>query len=447
MANSYLQRTPSSTGNRRKWTFSCWLKRSKIVPSGDQQIFSATGGGSTVDEFKFQNDKLKMVNYNGSSNIVTLRTTRVFRDTSAWYHIVLQADTDNATSTERWKLYVNGEQVSFDDETSFGTQNLDTYVNSTNIHRIGTDARSPANHMDGYFAHIHFTDGSLYGPSTFGQTDSTTGIWKPILAPSVTYGTNGFFLKFASSGSLGTDSSGNSHTWSVNGNMKQSQTTPSNVFCKPNQLDYAGSVSQMEKNGLRLNNTGGAGDVAARSTQAVKSGKWYYECKSTISDGHGNRKMVGFVDVESPVNNPRTLTSNAWKGIVMDLQTGNVYKNASTSGVTNVSAFSTGDIVQVYFDADNGDLRLGKNGTVLNSGNAVATGLDMTYFYTPYNCQDGGGSNNGVMDYNFGEGTFGGIDVASSNSDANGYGLFEYDPTLSGTEYYALCTKNIKEYG
>src|SRR5210317_362967 len=445
MANSYLQRTPSSLGNKRKWTFSCWVKRSKLLSSATHHIFSATNGSNTVDEFVFQNDKIKMVHYNGSSNLVQLRTTRVFRDTSAWYHIVLQADTDNATSTNRWKLYVNGESEPFDDETTFGSQNLDTYVNSTDVHRIGSDARTPATYLDGYFAHIHFTDGSLYGPSTFCQTDSTTGIWKPILSPSVTYGTNGFFLKFASSGSMGTDSSGNGHTWSVNGNLKQSQTTPSNIFCKPNQLDYAGDVAEMEKNGLRLNTSGGGNDVAARGTFAVKSGKWYYEAKSTISAGSGNRKMVGFVDTESPVNNPRTLGGSAWKGVVMDMFNGDVYRNASAA--SDSGDFGDGDIVQVFMDLDNGLMYLGKNGTMLNSGNAVSAALDSGIFYSPYFCQDGGGSNNGVMDYNMGEGTFGGNDISSSNSDANGYGLFEYEPTHNSVNYYALCTKNINTYG
>jgi len=445
-ANSYMTRTNSSGGNRNTFTFSAWIKRSQI--SAGSKLFDA-GTSTSTDTGRFfigffSSDKLVVV-----GGATTYRvTSRVFRDTASWYHIVVAVDTTQSTAADRIKVYVNGDLITTWDTNNAITENLNTPVNeNAKAHVYGRNQASSSENFDGYFAHIHHIDGTQYAASDFGLTDSTTGIWKPKLAPSVTYGTNGVFLKFASSGSLGTDSSGNGNTFSVNGNLKQSQTTPSNVFCKPNQLDFAGTVAEMEKNGLRLNNAGGGSDVAARSTQAVKSGKWYYECKSTISAGHGNRKMVGFVDVESPVNNPRTLTSNDWKGIVMDLQTGYVYKNASTSGVTNVSAFSTADIVQVYFDADNGELRIGKNGTMENSGNAVATGLDMTYFYTPYNCQDGGGSNNGVMDYNFGEGTFGGIDVSSANSDANGYGLFEYDPTLSGTEYYALCTKNIKEFG
>lgn len=445
MANSYMTRTNGTTGNRQVWTMSAWVKFSKISVSSC--IFSVGTATSDTGALRILNIGGDQIQIRGGATVFRT-TTAVFRDTAAWYHIVVAQDSTQASADDRLKLYINGSQI-----TDFSTNNavplnLNSPVNeSGKTHTIGRRADNDGDYLDGYIAHFHLIDGTQYAASDFGQTDATTGIWKPKLSPSVTYGTNGVFLKFASSGSLGTDSSGNSNTYSVNGNLKQSQTTPSNIFCKPNQLDYAGDVAEMEKNGLRLNNSGGGNDIASRSTHAIKSGKWYYECKSTISAGSGNRKIVGFVDVESPVNNPRTLTANGWKGIVMDLQTGNVYKNASTSGVTNVSAFSTGDIVQVYFDADNGELRIGKNGTMENSGNAVATGLDMSYFYTPYNCQDGGGTNNGVMDYNFGEGTFGGTDISSANSDANGYGLFEYDPTLSGTEYYALCTKNINTYG
>jgi len=443
MANSYMTRTNGTSGDRQVWTMSAWVKFSKISVSSC--IFST--GTATSDT-----GALRILNVGGdqiqirSGATVFRTTTAVFRDTAAWYHIVVAQDSTQATADDRMKLYINGSQI-----TDFSTNNavplnLNGPVNeSGKVHTIGRRSDNNGDYLDGYIAHFHLIDGTQYAASDFGQTDATTGIWKPKLSPSVTYGTNGVFLKFASSGSLGTDSSGNSNTYSVNGNLKQSQTTPSNVFCKPNQLDYAGDVAEMEKNGLRLNNSGGGNDVAARGTFAVKSGKWYYEAKSTISAGHGNRKMVGFVDTESPVNYPRTLTANAWKGVVVDLYNGDVFRNAS--GASNSGSWGNGDIIQVFMDLDNGLMYLGKNGSMLNSGNAMNAALDSGIFYSPYFCQDGGGSNNGVMDYNMGEGTFGGGDVSSANSDANGYGLFEYEPTHNGVNYYALCTKNINTYG
>ena len=442
--NSYMTRTNSSGGNRNTFTFSAWIKRSDI--SAGCKLFDV-GTSTSTDTGRFfigffSSDKLVVV-----GGATTYRvTSRVFRDTASWYHIVVAVDTTQSTADDRIKVYVNGDLITTWDTNNAITQSLNTPVNeNAKTHVYGRNQASSSENFDGYFAHIHHIDGTQYAASDFGSTDSTTGIWKPKLAPSVTYGTNGVFLKFASSGSLGTDSSGNSNTFSVNGNLKQSQTTPSNVFCKPNQLDYAGTVDEMEKNGLRLNTAGGGSDIAARGTFAVKSGKWYYEAKSTISTGSGNRKMAGFVDTESKANNPRSLTSSPWKGVVVDLFDGDVYRNAS--GASNSGSWSTGDIVQVFMDLDNGLMYLGKNGAMLNSGNAMNAALDSGIFYTPYFCQDGGGSNNGVMDYNMGEGTFGGTDVSSSNSDANGYGLFEYEPTHNGVNYYALCTKNIKEFG
>jgi len=443
MANSYMTRTNGTSGDRQVWTMSAWVKFSKISVSSC--IFSTGTAASDTGALRILNvggDQIQI----RSGATVFRTTTAVFRDTAAWYHIVVAQDSTQATADDRMKLYINGSQI-----TDFSTNNavplnLNGPVNeSGKVHTIGRRSDNNGDYLDGYITHFHLIDGTQYAASDFGQTDATTGIWRPKLSPSVTYGTNGVFLKFASSGSLGTDSSGNSNTYSVNGNLKQSQTTPSNIFCKPNQLDYAGTVAEMEKNGLRLNNSGGGNDVAARGTFAVKSGKWYYEAKSTISAGHGNRKMVGFVDTESPVNYPRTLTANAWKGVVMDMYNGDVYRNASAA--SDSGDFGDGDIVQVFMDLDNGLMYLGKNGTMLNSGNAVSAALDSGIFYSPYFCQDGGGSNNGVMDYNMGEGTFGGGDVSSANSDANGYGLFEYEPTHNSTNYYALCTKNINTYG
>jgi len=453
MASTYLQRTPGSAGNRRKWTFSCWLKRSNLVPGGDQQIMSATNGSNTVDEFKFQNDKLKWVVFNGSSNVVTLRTTRVFRDISAWYHIVLQADTENVTSTNRWKLYVNGEQVSFDDETDFGSQNLDAHTNAANVHRIGTDARSPANHMDGCFAHIHFTDGSLYDASVFGETDSTTGIWKPKLSPSVTYGTNGYFLKFASSGSMGTDSSGNGNNFTVSGNLTQTQDTPSNVFATFNPL--ARNNGNTYTNGNTVYDYSNNYQKSGIATQTFSSGKWYAEFKKNGSE-MPHYGIAG--DTYHSDGRTVTDTSGSWtydiKGhtgtVVLQIDgsgTRNIWADGSDTGTDTDFYAGTGDIIMIAFDSDTGKIWFGKNGTWSNSGNP-ATGSNPTYTYSGSATKDFtfavSTENNSSISANFGNGYFGTTAVSSANSDGGGIGLFEY-AVPSG--FYALCTKNINTYG
>jgi len=433
MANSYLQRTPSSLGNKRKWTFSCWVKRSKLLSSATHQIFSATNGSNTVDEFVFQNDKIKMVHYNGSSNLVQLRTTRVFRDTSAWYHIVLQADTDNATSTNRWKLYVNGESEPFDDETTFGSQNLDTYVNSTDVHRIGSDARTPATYLDGYFAHIHFTDGSLYGPSTFGQTDSTTGIWKPILSPSVTYGTNGFFLKFASSGSMGTDSSGNGNDFTVGGgNLTQTQDTPSNVFCTLNPLSVATNHTLTNANLTSTNSSSSQGGVNGTLNYPT-SGKWYHEVKINAEDS-SKGQGVGIGD------NVYRSDWGTYSNFVGYLSDGTITAQGDAGYTSYGTAQNVGDIIGVAYNADDQELTFYLNGT--SQGAISTSSMDGTIDFDNL-CPLAFGRNMG-QSFNFGNGYFGTTAVSSANSDGGGIGLFEYE-VPSG--YYALCTKNINTYG
>ena len=436
MASTYLQRTPGSAGNRRKWTFSCWLKRSNLVPGGDQQIMSATNGSNTVDEFKFQNDKLKWVVFNGSSNVVTLRTTRVFRDISAWYHIVLQADTENATSTNRWKLYVNGEQVSFDDETDFGSQNLDAHTNAANVHRIGTDARSPANHMDGCFAHIHFTDGSLYDASVFGETDSTTGIWKPKLSPSVTYGTNGYFLKFASSGSMGTDSSGNANNFTVNGTMTQTIDTPSNFFATLNPLDNfycAGTFS----NGNNTIVTGSSEYSYVRGTLGVSQGKWYYEAKAVATSSANTWYSIGWSG-NSP-NGTTTPLGNQSDAVAYQGQNGTIRIN--TVETSTGTTFTTGDIIGTALDLDNNLVYFYKNGTLVNSGGTSITASASTTngIWCPA-VGDFDGTGTKTWSANFGNGYFGTTPVASAQNPDDGIGIFEYTVP---TGYKALCTKSI----
>lgn len=454
MADSYLTRTVTSAGNRKTWTFSCWVKRctTSVNANGYDSIFSTNISNEGINiafgngAFSAAGDYFEVTHAASSGGGTTdwsVRTDQVLRDTAGWYHLVVAFDTTQSTTADRVKLYVNGSEV--DKTVTTGPAlNTDYEVNNTQQHTIGRWQRDGNSYFDGYLSHFNFCDGTAYAASDFGQTNSTTGIWGPKVSPSVTYGTNGFFLKFENSGSLGTDSSGNGNNWSVSGSLLQGRTTPSNSFNTINTIDCSANASQIKVSATQLYATGG-GDIATRGTLGVNSGKWYWECKSIISAGHGNRKMVGFYDGSSPVGNGRALSS--YQGVLVDLQTGTVYKNGSTSGTTNISSFSSGDIVGVFFDADNGEMRFSKNGNMENSGNAVATGVDMSnYLYLPYISQDGGGTNNGDMNCNFGEGYFATTAVSSGNADANGYGQFEYNPVVSSTNYYALCTKNMEQY-
>ena len=208
-----LSRTPSIASNRKTWTWAGWVKMSGLGPN--QYIFN-TGGGLPIDGFAFTaNNNIKYRSYNGTSEVIQLITTQVFRDASAWYHIVFAMDTTQATESNRLKLYVNGTQVTTFSSQRYGSQNYDTNINNTAPHLIGTYAG--LDYLDSYLADIHLIDGQALDPTSFGEFD-TNGVWQPI-AYEGTYGTNGFHLPFSdnsTAAALGTDTSGNGNTWTVN---------------------------------------------------------------------------------------------------------------------------------------------------------------------------------------------------------------------------------------
>ena len=438
MASTYLTRTPSSSGNLRTFTFSAWFKKSATnagylfgagdMSDGDPSV--AIEAGETI-QFRV---------YAGG-HISRLIPTQVARDNSAWYHYVVGVDTTQATASNRVKVYINGTQVTDFSTEDYMTQNYDTVVNSSSYaQRVGDRGGSQFN---GCMAHVHLIDGTQYAASDFGETDSTSGIWKPKTNPSVTYGTNGFFLKFANSASLGLDSSGNSNNLTVSGTGTQTQDTPSNVFAVLNPLTGATHTGLTLANGnLTIDGNTGTAWRSLMATLGVSSGKWYYEVK--VKNLNDNVR-IGLIDVD------QMLQGN---GYFMIKSRGYSYNNDGQKSNNDSSAsygnsYTTNDIIGVAMDLDNGKLYFSKNGTYQNSGvptsGSTGTGsaydISSGYTYAPciatYTATD-------KLECNFGNGRFGTTALASSNSDGNGYGLFEYSVP---TGYYALCTKNIKLYG
>jgi hypothetical protein len=296
MASTYLEKTLGTATNSKIWTFSTWLKRSGLNSS--QHIFSIDNG-SARDAFSFDSDNgLRFYLNDSAAGNADLSTNRILRDTSAYYHLVLTVDTTQATQEDRIKLFINGTQYSWDETVIWtNTLNANTFNASGNTFRIGRD-RTAANYFDGVLTHTHFTDGYAYDASTFGQTDATTGIWKPKTSPSVTYGTNGFFLKFESSGSMGLDNSGNANNFTVSGNLTQTVDTPSNVFVTFNPLDTtrtSSSTPLFQNGNTTAYNAASDGSYLA-STMAVNKGKWYAEFK--VGAG-ANTRNFGILDVTS----------------------------------------------------------------------------------------------------------------------------------------------------
>jgi len=436
MASTYLSRTPASAGNRKTFTFSGWFKRSALGASN--RIFDVGTGLGDGDRFLIQfystGDTLAVMG--GATNWRI--TSQVFRDVSAWYHIVVAVDTTQATASDRIKVYVNGSQI-----TSFGTSNdpslnFDLGTNSTSLHTIGSST-APGVYYDGFMAHVHLTDGTAYDASAFGQTDATSGIWKPKISPSVTYGTNGFFLKFGNSASLGTDSSGNGNNFTVNGSGTQTLDTPSNVFATLNAIREAGDTRTFANGNTKVTATTTDGVFhCSYSTLGVTQGKWYAEFKLAVGGNPTNNALIagGSAEVsqDNANNNGNVVGQSAYNGV------GSFSIDAvPESGITTYTA---GDIIGVAMNVDDGEITFYKNGTIVDTTQNLTTtaGNGITYFVaiTRYIATQAS------WEANFGNGYFGTTPISTPESDSAGLGKFEYS-VPSG--YYALCTKNIATYG
>ena len=428
MASTYLSKTPASSGNRKTFTISFWLKRSDL----NNPIYALYASGGSGVYFDSSN-RLEYFEYSGGY-IAQLTTNYQFKDLSSWYHVVITYNSTEATASDRIKIWINGVQQTSFAFSTYPSLNYDSLsFNTTSAHTI-----SYPNYLNGYLAHYHFIDGTAYDASAFGETDATTGIWKPKTAPSVTYGTNGFFLKFENSGSMGTDSSPNGNNFTVNGNLTQTVDTPSNVFATLNALDnyYAGATLS---NGNTKSVTG-TNSAQVLSTLGVSKGKWYWEVKATnLPSAYGT---IGICPT-SPTSTSNFISSRANE--YMYYSSGAFYYNGGSTGT--YASYATGDIIGVAMDLDNNRLFFSKNGTWQNSADpTTSTGAytitapastDTGLYFPAVGYWDTG---SGTFECNFGNGYFGTTPVSSATSDESGLGIFEYT-VPSG--YYALCTKNI----
>ena len=269
-SGSISSRTPTST---KIATISFWIKRTELQPSGNHLIFLADSNFTWVG---FNNDNLYIL---GSTSGIGLRSTAFFRDTSAWYHIVVAFDTTQSTASNRVKAYVNGEQVTaWGVQENYGTQNNDIDLYDTNTsHYLGwSDAQS----QSGYYAEFYLIDDQQLEPTEFGETDSDSGMWKP-KAYSGTFGVQGYHLDFEDSSALGADVSGNGNNFTAVYNITaadQATDTPTNNFCTWNPLwDYA-SKPTISEGGTKVRIADSTNE-GAKATIGLTNGKWYWEAK------------------------------------------------------------------------------------------------------------------------------------------------------------------------
>jgi len=435
MANSYLNRTPSGAGNRKTFTISMWFKRSKLGSS--QYLFNAKDGSNPQDAVFFSTSDTFYVALESISS--GLETNRKFRDTSAWYNFVVAVDTTQGTNTNRVKLYVNGVQETSFNSPSYPSQNADCNLNTAIVHNIGRRVGTGGDFIDGYMSHIAFVDGTALAPTVFGETDSTSGIWKFKSPSGVTWGTNGFHLKFENSGALGTDSSGNTNTFTVNGNLKQALDTPSNVYATLNPLNIPTSNAPTFSNANSKGTSHSSGKWIGSSTLGVNSGKWYMEVK--VTEQSGSNSYIGVADEDGTSGNARNNGNGYGNGILY--KTDGQYRRSTNGSAADVSygnSYAQGDIIGIALNCDDNEIVFYKNGTAQNSGTAISIPTPVGFLFLNIALGSAAAES---FEVNFGNGYFGTTAISSAGSNGNG-SLFEYD-VPSG--FYALNTKNINTYG
>jgi len=408
-ASAYLNRTFGS-GSRTTWTWSAWVKRGALGTS--PRIFQSSGaGGFGVEGFiDFANDNIRLrFEYNGGSQW-QLITTAVYRDPSAWYHIVCVADSTNATASNRLRIYVNGVQVTAFSTANYPTQSANGTLNQAYSHGLGANA-SGGDYFDGYLTEVNFIDGQALTPSSFGSTNAITGVWQPAKYTG-TYGTNGFYLNFSdnsasTAATIGKDYSGNGNNWTPNIISITAGVTYDSMLDSPTPYADGGNGRGNYSVFNPVNVSGGgtttitdgnlATSVGSTTTYGkilgsvgMSTGKWYWEVLVTAIGGAGN---IGIGDGTAP---SASFGLGGVSGELSYQSSGNKYTN--NSGTAYGATYTTNDIIGVAYDADAGSITFYKN----NTSQGAITGFSGT----KYAAVGSGGGTNPQYAINFGQRPF-----------------------------------------
>ena len=444
--------TKSQTAsNRKTWTVSFWFKRTKIN-SALQYVFEAGLSGSTLFSGPIikGTDYWMIYDYMNNSRKLAFYSTAPLNDPSAWYHMVIACDTTQSIATDRFKIYLNGVNLTaisgYFSTAQYPDQNYESNINwSSSSVSIGK-APTASTNFCGYISDFNFIDGLMKQASDFGEFDSDSGIWKP-KEYTGSYGNEGYFLNFQDSSNLGADSSGNGNNFTQNNitSIDQATDTPTNNFCTINNLvDNAFAIFSLTEGGTRGPNTGEGNKSVG--TFAVSKGKWYWEGVTTAAAGT-NYWMWGITraDMQQGYSDDPGQGS-AWYSAENTFLTQTGVGASSPTYDTGITSYTVGDIWSISLNCDVNPyeitLRFNNSvpGTAANNTNrsvgTFASEGPVMPFYFLYNVASDD------TWHNFGNPFI--ATLSGGNTDENGYGNFKYTPP-SG--YYALCTKNLAEYG
>src|SRR6056300_657924 len=454
--DEWLYRTNATGTNTKTWTVSWWFKQTELrsVNGAATEMWQGGAYGEATRAGIFADDRIWIDIGGGDGNTGTLfrsLSTQKIRDTSAWYHIVIACDSTQSTEADRLKVWLNGVEVTAWDQKQYPTLNYESALQGTGGVQMKWGSADATYHgYSGYLAECNYVDGVTATQNDFGEFDEDTGIWKP-KAYTGSYGTNGSYLDFEISSDLGANAKGNDVNFSLSNitSADQALDTPTNNFCTWNPLQTGWNTNYGTGQVIVEGATeayASTNYAAIEGSMAVQSGKWYWESKPNRTGGI----MVGV----AALNGVRWAGDTAYWYLGMNAQgigtiSGNWYYNG-TSTSTDASDWTNGDIVSIALDMDNYKIYMAVNGSWGGTSNP-STGTGGYDFSSASNFTSNfvvpagrieTANSSYVIETNFGGYTT--MSIASGNSDSSEYGNFEYAPP-SG--YYALCTKNLAEYG
>ena len=438
----------------RKFTVSGWFKRTELSV---QSLIWFNVNTATSINLQFEaGDYLSIILQDNVGNGVEsyAKTSALFKDTAAWYHVVLAVDTTDGTAADRTKIYVNGvNQTLVQGNGSYDTfpaQNYDCPL-QTRHYLLGYDGGN--NGFRGYAAEYYFLDGITASPTDFGEFDEDSGIWKPIEYTGG-FGNEGYYLDFEDASALGKDvSSNNQGNFSHYGGSAADQATdtPTNNFCTLNlQVSNYANTGGATDGGTFMNVSGVNAFKAYYGTQGFTKGKWYWESYIVSRSGsYGLTNDMGVHTMENLIlTDPYYATSfkysyylNFHYGYTYAWINGSKSSRNSEDGFPDLGASSVGKWVGLAFNADDGEATWYIDGTQTGNANLdiydlhdrLQEGVFGVPFFQVYDND---------LKVNFGG--YSSQAISSGNTDANGYGNFEY-AVPSG--YYSICTKNLAEFG